>query len=106
MPDEPITPLLEKALAAREPSFDADHRSALRLFNGFYEGRPDLAVDLYARTLVLHDYAEAPGAGTALVGAAEAFFRERLPWLGCTLVKTRNSPDPAERRGKLLFGAP
>jgi 23S rRNA (cytosine1962-C5)-methyltransferase len=106
MPDEPLAARLERALAARLPSLDPEHRSALRLFNGFAEGCPDLAVDLYARTLVLHDYAATPGAGLALVREAEAFFQERLPWLGCALVKTRNSPDPAERRGKLLFGAP
>ena len=106
MPDEALASLLGKAFAAREPSFDAGHRSALRLFNGFYEGCPGLAVDLYARTLVLHDYTGTPGQGLQRVREAEAFFREHLPWLGAALVKTRNSPDPAERRGRLLFGAP
>jgi 23S rRNA (cytosine1962-C5)-methyltransferase len=106
MAGEQLTTLLENAVRAREPFLDPAHRSALRLFNGFTEGCPDLAVDLYASTLILHDYAEAPGQGTTVVLQAEQFLRQRLPWLAAALVKIRNSPDPAERRGKLLFGTP
>jgi len=101
---EAITPILEKAAAAREPLFDAGHKTALRLFNGFSEGCPDLVVDLYARTAVLHNYAERPEQGQPLVREAQAFLQERFPWLRAGIVKTRNSPSAEEKRGKLLFG--
>jgi len=101
---EAITPILERAAAAREPLFDAGHKTALRLFNGFSEGCPDLVVDLYARTAVLHNYAERPEQGQPLVREAQAFLQERFPWLRAGIVKTRNSPSAEEKRGKLLFG--
>ncbi|MCX6001765.1 MAG: class I SAM-dependent methyltransferase [Chloroflexi bacterium] len=101
---EPIISLLEKASAAREPLFDAGHKTAFRLFNGFSEGCPDLVVDLYAETAVLHNYAERPEQGLPLVHAAQAFLQERFPWLQAGIVKTRNSPSVEEKRGKLLFG--
>jgi 23S rRNA (cytosine1962-C5)-methyltransferase len=101
---EPIIPLLEKATAAREPLFDARHKTAFRLFNGFSEGCPDLVVDLYAATAVLHNYAERPEQGLPLIYAAQAFLQDRFPWLRAGVVKTRNSPSVEEKRGKLLFG--
>jgi 23S rRNA (cytosine1962-C5)-methyltransferase len=101
---EEIIPLLEKALSAREALFDDRHRTALRLFNGFMEGCPDLVVDLYAATAVLYNHAEKPEQGLALIQAAEAFLRKHFPWLRAGVVKTRNSPSAEENRGKLLFG--
>jgi len=101
---EPIISLLEKATAAREPLFDTGHKTAFRLFNGFTEGCPDLVVDLYARTAVLHNYAERPEQDLPLVDAAKAFLQERFPWLQAGIVKNRNSPSAEEKRGKLLFG--
>ena len=104
MTQESILVLLGKAIAAREPSFDTGHLTAFRLFNGFLEGCPDLVVDLYATTLVLHNYAELPEQGLPIVHAAQAFLQIRLPWLRAGIVKTRNSLSVEEKRGKLLFG--
>ena len=101
---ELITSLLEKASAARQPLLEAGHRTALRLFNGFLEGCPDLVVDLYAATAVLHNYAGRPEQGLALVQAAQAFLQERFPWLQAGIVKTRNSPSAEEKKGILVFG--
>jgi 23S rRNA (cytosine1962-C5)-methyltransferase len=101
---EAIISLLERSCAAREPLFDAGHKSALRLFNGFSEDCPDLVVDLYARTAVLHNYTERPEQGLPLVQAAQAFLQERFPWLKAGILKTRNSPSVEEKQGKLLFG--
>lgn len=99
-----ISSLLEKAIQARASLFDARHESAFRLFNGFTEGNPDLVIDLYASTLVLHNYADDPGQGQSLVEQARQFLPGKLPWLRAGIVKTRNAPSQAERRGKLLFG--
>jgi 23S rRNA (cytosine1962-C5)-methyltransferase len=101
---ESVPVLLEKAIAAREPLFDAGHETAFRLFNGFSEGCPDLVIDLYTATLVLHNYAEEPDQGLPQVREAQAFLQKRLPWLRAGIVKTRNSPSAEEKRGKLLFG--
>lgn len=102
---EAIEGLLDRAVAAREPLFDAQHKTAFRIFNGFTEGCPDLAVDLYAATLVLHNYADPPDRGAALAHAAQEFLQARLPWLCAGIIKTRHSSSDGEKQGKVLFGA-
>jgi 23S rRNA (cytosine1962-C5)-methyltransferase len=101
---ESISILLEKAIAAREGLLDAGHKSALRLFNGFLEGCPALVVDLYARTLVLHDYAELPEESPGMVQQAQEYLQSRLPWLQAGIVKVRNGASAEAKRGRLLFG--
>jgi len=97
-------PLLEKSIAARASLFDARHESAFRLFNGFIEGNPDLIVDLYASTLVIHNYAGDPAPGRSLVEQAAQFLQGKLEWLRAGIVKTRNAGSQEEKRGQLLFG--
>ncbi len=104
---EPITTLagcLAAALSARADLFDERHQTALRLFNGFREGWPELVADLYARTLVLHDYAEQPEAESAAVRQALAFYQARLPWLQAAVLKQRSAATVEARNGLLLFG--
>jgi 23S rRNA (cytosine1962-C5)-methyltransferase len=96
--------LIENALALRAANFDERHETAFRLFNGFTEGNPDLAIDLYARTLVIHNYAAKPEQGIDSVRAAERLLLKRLPWIKAIVVKTRNSQDPQEKRGRLVYG--
>lgn len=103
MPDS-LTVRLKAALEARETLLAGEHVSAFRLFNGFYEGHPALAVDLYGRSLVLHDYTEPSQATQQLTDEAIAFYRQRLPWLTCGVLKPHNAATPAERRGTLIFG--
>jgi 23S rRNA (cytosine1962-C5)-methyltransferase len=99
---EPIETVLENALSFRAALFDERHETAFRLFNGFTEGNPDLVVDLYARTLVIHNYAGKPGHGVAFARAAQKFFLARLPWIQTVVVKIRGSQDPQERRGAIV----
>lgn len=99
-----IGPLLEKALEARASLLDPRHESAFRLFNGFTEGNPDLVIDLYGSTLLIHNYAHDPGAGRLLVEQALEFLKNRLDWLRAGIVKTRNAVSREEKRGRLLFG--
>jgi 23S rRNA (cytosine1962-C5)-methyltransferase len=96
--------LLEQALDARAHLFDTRHEAAFRLFNGFAEGKPDLVVDLYASTLLIHNYADDPEKGRLLVKGAVQFLQGKLSWLRAGVVKTRHSRSQAERRGLLLFG--
>jgi 23S rRNA (cytosine1962-C5)-methyltransferase len=104
VPQRELEELLSAALQARHTMLDRNHQSALRLFNGFYEGLPDLAVDLYARTLVIHNYASPYESGTQLITAAQDYFLQILPWLRCILVKHRNAEDFTDQRGRLVFG--
>jgi 23S rRNA (cytosine1962-C5)-methyltransferase len=99
-----LTSLLEKALASRMNLIDPNHESAFRLFNGFVEGCPDLIVDLYASTIVIHNYADDPDQGMALVEEARQFFTAHLNWLRAGIIKTRNGATQEDKRGRLLFG--
>ena len=98
------TALLESALRARASLLDERHESAFRLFNGFHEGNPDLVIDVYARTLIIHNYADTPAGGLPAVDAARIFLRSSLPWLRTVILKTRNAPDPDGRRGRVIEG--
>ncbi len=77
----------------------------MRLFAGFYEGLPELTVDLYADTLLVHNYADPPASGEDVVQAAGAYYSAALPWLQAVVVKPRHAADPLARRGVLLAGA-
>lgn len=96
--------LLASALAARAANLDPRHETALRLFNGFYEGVPTLVADLYGRTLVLHNYANPPEMSAELVASAAQFYSANLPWLNSVLVKSRHADTEDSRRGLLLAG--
>jgi 23S rRNA (cytosine1962-C5)-methyltransferase len=96
--------LIEAALTFRAAAFDDRHETAFRLFNGFTEGNPDIVIDLYARTLVIHNYADKPEQGVASVRAVQQFLLQRLPWIKAIVVKTRNSQDPEQRRGRVVYG--
>ncbi len=107
MTSESIRLLLEKAIASRVALFDSRHESAFRLFNGFTEGNPDLVIDLYARTLVIHNYADEPEGGQALASEALAFIQSHpltIEWLRAAVLKLRNGKTPQEKRGQLIFG--
>lgn len=99
----PIRSLLDNALDARFDLFGDSHESAFRLFNGFYEGFPDLVVDLYAKTLVIYNYANNPQENPTIQDAFEHLC-ERLPWLQSAILKTRSAASLEERRGTYLMG--
>lgn len=94
------------AVDARAHLFAPPHDRAFRLFSGVAEGHPPLSLDVYARTLVVHDHAEGGEGDEALARAALALARERLPWLRAALWKARKAAAPEARRGRLLFGSP
>lgn len=100
----PLPSLLEKAISSRVHLFDERHESAFRLFNGFYEGHPDLAVDVYGRTLVIHNYADQPAGDQAMIQEIVSYLRRVLNWLHAGVIKTRNGISQDDKRGQLLFG--
>lgn len=108
-----LRPLLDQAHALRHgfaSQDNASHRTlngsgseeAFRLFNGFYEGCPDLVLDVYGSTLVIHDYSENPD--PSLIQDITAYIRTAINWLRAGILKTRNGPTQKEKRGTLLFG--
>ncbi len=107
VPDEFPESLLQRALLDRDALFDARHEAAFRLFNGFSEGgdrAATLIIDLYGTTLLLHNYADPPKDGHALVSTAWRFLHARLPWIEAAVLKSRYGATPGERNGTLLFG--
>lgn len=96
--------LLGSALQARELQRIPEIPQAMRLFNGFSEGYPELVVELFGETLVLFDHSPLPQEQPGLVQAAGDFYRQALPWIQAILIKTRYSPYQAQRQGKLIFG--
>ena len=78
---------------------DALH-AAFRLFNGFLEGDASLAIDVYGRTALLHDYAQEPRE----LGEVVRWLTARLDWLDCVIVKRRSGQTDEERRGRIVFG--
>lgn len=94
---------LAAALAAREALLDKNYQEPARLFNGFYEGCPELVADLYAGSLVLFGYAAAEDANASRMAQAQAFYLERLPGIRCVIHKNRSAP---ERGGKVAWGGP
>ncbi|MBI3650773.1 MAG: class I SAM-dependent methyltransferase [Acidobacteria bacterium] len=104
MTREPIIALLENAITAHEALFEARHETAFRLFNGFTEGCPTLVVDVYAATILLHNYADPPAQGYAIVEAAQQFLQTRFPWVRAMVLKIRNAATALEKQGTLVYG--
>jgi 23S rRNA (cytosine1962-C5)-methyltransferase len=90
------------ALEIRREFIEGRHETAFRLFNGFYEGYPDLAIEVYAKTLLLFNYANPPGAISNDLSVLFEFLRSRLPWLRTIVYKARFSEKVEERRGTVL----
>ena len=99
-----LIPTLGAAIDARAELFDVRHETAFRLFNGFYEGFPQVVADLYGRTLVLHNYASPPLDAADLVNAAARFYLERLPWINTILIKARHAESYDEKLGVIVHG--
>jgi 23S rRNA (cytosine1962-C5)-methyltransferase len=104
MPSSTVITLLEKAIAARLPLMDARHEAAFRLFNGFTEGYPDLAIDIYAGTLVLHNYADEPTQNQTEIQEVVSYLQGNLQWLHAGVLKQRNGKTQDEKCGQLFFG--
>jgi 23S rRNA (cytosine1962-C5)-methyltransferase len=96
--------LLDRAIDARAELLDDRHQGALRLFTGFAEGCPQLVIDLYATTAVLHNYANPPAEGLPLVDRGMRAVLARLPWVSACVLKTRHSDTPDGQSGSLIAG--
>lgn len=102
--DQPLNELLEKCFAPRRQLMDLEHRSAFRLFNGFYEGLSGLTVDIFGTSLVICDHRDDPDSFEEEISLIKQFSIEIFPWITAILVKSRNANDPIKRRGILIYG--
>jgi 23S rRNA (cytosine1962-C5)-methyltransferase len=92
------------ACRRRDPLLDEKHRGAVRLFNGFLEGEPNLVVDLYGQTLVMVNFAAVPQEFEGVRAALQAALQADYPWLESVVVKTREVENDEDRRGRLVYG--
>lgn len=92
---------LGRALEARQDLRNT--LTAIRLYNGFLEGEPRLVVDLYADSLVLHNYANPVQEAEAILEGAREFYQQQLTAIRSVVVKPRNAP-PEQRTGLLVAG--
>lgn len=99
-----LLPRFTAALKHRLPRLSAPHVSAARLFNGYTEGYPRVAVDLYGTTLMLHDATSPSGDRDLMMALLEAA-RAALPFVTSALWKRRESKNQDERNGSMLLGA-
>jgi len=102
-----LQPLLDQAISLRLTASSrtmnsSSHEEAFRLFNGFYEGFPDLVLDVYGETLVIHDYSEAPN--SVFIQELTSYIRTSLKWLRAGILKSRHGTSQKEKRGVLIFG--
>ncbi|MBK9926756.1 MAG: class I SAM-dependent methyltransferase [Anaerolineales bacterium] len=95
---------IEQAIASRLTLSGSSHESAFRLFNGFYEGHPDIIIDVYGHTLVIHNYADNPSQNATLIQEVITYLRTTLNWLHAGVVKTRNGATQEQKRGQRIFG--
>lgn len=96
--------LITNSLQARVDLFDNEHLTAIRLFNGFLEGYPDLVIELYARTLVIFNFASPPEKAQNDVKTIIDYYVNQFPWIQAVILKERNSPKVPDRHGKLIYG--
>jgi len=102
--NEQLRQRLTKAIIAREDLLSGGHLDAVRLYNGFYEGPPQLVVDLYASTLVLYTYEHGRTNWKVTLDNTCSLLLELLPWVDCILHKDHGTNEPAARRGTIIFG--
>jgi len=104
--------LSDLATQASEVAETSEQQSAFRIFNGMSEGYPELVLDIYGRSLVLHDHrreVDQESGPESEVPPAEILLslelaREHFPFLETALWKTRHSLRQERRNGRILLG--
>jgi 23S rRNA (cytosine1962-C5)-methyltransferase len=95
---------LTAAFACRQNLFNPSTLNALRLFNGFLEGFPDLVLDIYGRTALITYYGRVSTA-SSLVSVVLPWLQSQLPDLQAVVLKLRQSKDLLQRNGQLIWGS-
>ena len=96
---------LKRACQHRADFIQNREIEAFRLFSGFYEGEPDLVIDLYGATLVLWGYAATESENIQNFDRAQNILLSEMPEISCVLQKFRTAAAKNLRRGKVVFGS-
>ncbi len=94
---------LKRALVHRT-GFDVEpHTVPFRAFNGFTEGDKSLAIDVFGRSAVFYDFADA-SLERDRRDAVITTLRAQYPWLRAGVWKERKSRSEQARAGTVCFG--
>jgi len=96
--------LLARVADQRQALVTQDHASAFRIFNGFYEGCPQLLADIYAETLVLTNFGKNPQPAGKLIDQVVNVITNRFTWINCVIVKHHHHAQAEFKRGILHSG--
>ncbi|MBG0788026.1 MAG: class I SAM-dependent methyltransferase, partial [Anaerolineaceae bacterium] len=91
-------------VASQARSGLAETTEAYRLFNGFYEGCPGLALDRYGNTLVILDHGLPPDSKVSYDELTDWALSSEFSF-DTVLLKQRQAKDPTLRNGRLLTGS-
>jgi 23S rRNA (cytosine1962-C5)-methyltransferase len=103
MSDSSLASLVDKAVAARAHLFDARHEAAFRLFNSHLEGDARFVLDVYAKTLVLHNHGAPLEDDDVTLRALLEQLLTQLPWLKTIIIKERKGATDQARQGRVLY---
>jgi 23S rRNA (cytosine1962-C5)-methyltransferase len=97
--------LIQNAIEARIRKGSPSPHSALRLFNGFLEGLPDIQIELFADTILVTNFARDPNRFEEFLPTLQTHLLEIIPTCRCLLLKERNTSRINNRKGRILFGS-
>jgi 23S rRNA (cytosine1962-C5)-methyltransferase len=99
-------PSLVSALDARAELLaqDPQHHGALRLFNGHTEGDSSMVVEVYGRTVLLHDRSEGNDSDLANAQAMLTVITTKFPWIRAGVWKVRRESATDARNGRVILG--
>jgi len=96
--------LIRNAILARIRRGIPDPDSAIRLFNGFLEGCPDLQIDFYANTILILNYSKNPDSLDPFIPTLQTLLLDLLPATSCIILKERYASQIDQRNGIVIFG--
>ena len=100
----PDVVLIRNAILARIRRGIPDPDSAMRLFNGFLEGCPDLQIDLFADTILILNYSKKPDSLNLFIPTLQTLLLDLLPGTHCIILKERYASQIERRNGIVIFG--
>lgn len=103
--DTEFAPLLAAAVRRRADLFGVPETNAFRVFNGFYEGAPELCIDHYAGTAVLLWMSKRELPSESGIRRLTELCLELIPGTRSVLFKNRFAADDAVRKGVLTAGS-
>ena len=100
---EMISERLENAVERCDCFFDEEHEAAFRLFNGFQESLPELVIDIYAKSAILHWYGKEEMEDEFRTFIL-TWISTKMAWIEAVILKMRFSESEEGRKGRFLVG--